>query len=343
MTMVAALALCSVDGSWSLAQDALQDQSGAPAGGGGLRGGGLNRLRGAAAPATADAVDFESILRRPIKVDFADTPLSDVVDFFSDHFDINIRLDHKGLTDAAVDPSAPVTCSLRKPISFESALRLILEEFDLTLVIQDEVVKITSKEKADEILTAKVYAVGDLLDRGPRRQAIDPLIATITSTIQPDSWDDNGGPGSISRVASTLVISQKRDVHTEIQDLLVQLRAQLPKKPVPDATTDASPRDDLTTMVYKLEHASGKETLDAITQLIAPASWRPDGGAIAVVSIKEVMHTDKGDVDRSWDALLVRQKDSVQEEIQAVLDELGRLRGSAIMLSSGAFGGLPSP
>ena len=50
-----------------------------------------------------------------------------------------------------------------KGISLRSALRLILEEFDLTYVVQDEVLKITSKEKADEILTTRVYPVADLV------------------------------------------------------------------------------------------------------------------------------------------------------------------------------------
>jgi len=95
-------------------------------------------------------------------LEFADTPLSDVVDFIKNKHEIEIQLDSKGLTDAAVDPSAPITRSV-KGISLRSALRLILEEFDLTYVVQDEVLKITSKEKADEILTTRVYPVADLV------------------------------------------------------------------------------------------------------------------------------------------------------------------------------------
>ena len=144
------------------------------------------------------AAQIETALRQPVSLEFTNTPLSKVVDFCGNKFDIDIRLDAKGLTDAAVDPAAPVTFATRKPISFESALRLILEEFDLTFVTQDEVLKITSKEKADDILTTKVYYVGDLVRR--RRDAspsFGPLMNMITSTIQPDSWEDNGGPGSI--------------------------------------------------------------------------------------------------------------------------------------------------
>ena len=54
----------------------------------------------------------------------------------------------------------------------------------------------------------------------------DSLIDLIVQTIQPDSWDANGGPGSITRFQNnlSLVISQKQDVHEEIGDLLAQLR-----------------------------------------------------------------------------------------------------------------------
>ena len=38
--------------------------------------------------------------------EFADTPLSDVVDYIKNKHEIEIQLDSKGLTDAAVDPSA---------------------------------------------------------------------------------------------------------------------------------------------------------------------------------------------------------------------------------------------
>ncbi len=54
----------------------------------------------------------------------------------------------------------------------------------------------------------------------------DSLIDLITSTIQPTTWDDVGGPGSIAPFETNLsiVVSQTQDVHEEIVDLLEQLR-----------------------------------------------------------------------------------------------------------------------
>ena len=54
----------------------------------------------------------------------------------------------------------------------------------------------------------------------------DPLVELITTTVKPQTWDDVGGPGSISHFANnlSLVISQTEEVHQAIADLLEQLR-----------------------------------------------------------------------------------------------------------------------
>jgi general secretion pathway protein D len=54
----------------------------------------------------------------------------------------------------------------------------------------------------------------------------DTLIELITSTIVPDSWEQNGGNGAIEPFPTnlSLVISTTQDVHEQIADLLDQLR-----------------------------------------------------------------------------------------------------------------------
>jgi len=54
----------------------------------------------------------------------------------------------------------------------------------------------------------------------------DSLIELITTTIEPDSWDEVGGAGSIAPFETnlSLVVSQTQDVHEQIVDLLEQLR-----------------------------------------------------------------------------------------------------------------------
>jgi hypothetical protein len=183
--------------------------------------------------ATAIEEHIAQVVEEVVSIDFHQTRLIDAVARLSATYGVPMRLDNKGLTDVAVDPDAPVTFSVRG-ISLRAALDLMLEAFDLTWVIQGEVVKITSKEKADEILTTNIYPVSDLIGVG---RNWGPLMNTITNTIQPDSWDDNGGPGSVQpfAVGDLLIISQKRDVHEEIAELFVKIRRETGTAPRPTA------------------------------------------------------------------------------------------------------------
>ncbi|UUO05971.1 general secretion pathway protein GspD [Blastopirellula sp. J2-11] len=54
----------------------------------------------------------------------------------------------------------------------------------------------------------------------------DSLIQLITTTIEPESWEELGGPGAVSPFATnlSLVVSQTQEVHDKIADLLEQLR-----------------------------------------------------------------------------------------------------------------------
>jgi hypothetical protein len=94
--------------------------------------------------------------------DFFEAPLTDVVTFLQDRHKINVELDVPGLDLAGVTPEDTVTKQLSN-ISLRSALRLLLKDLELTYVIKDEVLQITSQEAAGENLVTKVYNVGDLV------------------------------------------------------------------------------------------------------------------------------------------------------------------------------------
>ncbi len=56
------------------------------------------------------------------------------------------------------------------------------------------------------------------------RTSIDDLIEAIKSTIEPESWDDVGGPGSIAPLGNNLLISNEEHVHEQITKLLDSFR-----------------------------------------------------------------------------------------------------------------------
>lgn len=165
---------------------------------------------------------FLAALEEPTTINFTETPLQDVVDYLKSAHKIEIQLHTRALEDVAIGSDTPVTCHL-KDVNLASALNLLLTDMDLTYIIKNEVLLITTKDMAATELLTRTYPVGDLVE--PKGE--DKLIKAITSTVQPMTWDEVGGPGSIVFVpaAKSFVISQLREVHDEVLTLLRALRS----------------------------------------------------------------------------------------------------------------------
>jgi hypothetical protein len=56
------------------------------------------------------------------------------------------------------------------------------------------------------------------------KTSIQALINAITSTIDPDSWEELSGPGSIARIGTSLIIRNDAGVHDQIDALFTLLR-----------------------------------------------------------------------------------------------------------------------
>ena len=93
---------------------------------------------------------------------FIDEPLENVVDILKQKHSIPIVIDLRALDDLGLTPDIPVTKNLES-VSLRSGLRLLLQDLDLTYMIKDEVLQITTPDAAETNLVTKVYPVGDLV------------------------------------------------------------------------------------------------------------------------------------------------------------------------------------
>jgi hypothetical protein len=104
-------------------------------------------------------------------VDFSIEPqsLKDALDFIAARYSIPIVPDAKALEDANVDLSAEVHGTY-PGIKLRNLFKLLLEQMSqpLTYVIENEVLKITTVDKANEKLSIRMYPVGDLI-MGPQQ------------------------------------------------------------------------------------------------------------------------------------------------------------------------------
>lgn len=100
-------------------------------------------------------------LNATTEVNFTDIPLKDALDFLKETHHINILADQRVLSEAGISVDQQVTLVM-SGVSLKSVLRLLLQPLTLTYVIQDEVLKITTAEEAENIMQTRVYPVADL-------------------------------------------------------------------------------------------------------------------------------------------------------------------------------------
>lgn len=102
-----------------------------------------------------------SALDQPTEVEFIDTSLKDALDFIEDLHKIEIWVNEAKIMEEGIATDQPVNLQL-SGVSLRSALRLMLEPLQLTYVIRNEVMEITTLTDAETALSTRVYPVADL-------------------------------------------------------------------------------------------------------------------------------------------------------------------------------------
>ena len=110
---------------------------------------------------------IQAALRETLKtpLNYEAEQLDVVISEIADEYNIPIIFDKAALEEVAISPESEVSVNLRN-VSLRSALNIMLKEpglEDLTYVIDDEVLLITTEEKANATLKVKVYPVADLV------------------------------------------------------------------------------------------------------------------------------------------------------------------------------------
>src|SRR5690606_2849097 len=105
---------------------------------------------------------------------FNETPMSEVIGVLRDDYEIEIQLDAQALDDRGLTEEDTVTVNLRN-IRLDSALDLMLKQHDLTYIIRNEVLLITSQDEAAATLETRAYPA----DLVPSQDA-EALIKVIT-------------------------------------------------------------------------------------------------------------------------------------------------------------------
>jgi hypothetical protein len=176
---------------------------------------------------SANEARIASALDEPTELDFTEQPLSDVIDYLKQKHGIEIQFDRSALTAAGVTGDTPISRTLRD-ITLESALGLVLGELNLTSIVRDEVLLITSSTAAQSMVETRVYPVFDLVmipaGQLPPVDGLDydSLIAVLAEVATAE--DAASTPLRAYRPAGALIVTRSLSAHRRIERLLADLR-----------------------------------------------------------------------------------------------------------------------
>lgn len=163
-------------------------------------------------------------LNSTLTAPFTSTKLREAIDYLQDKTGQTIILDDASLKDANVDKDDPVDFPKRK-VTFRTILRKILADRGLTYVIRDEMLVVVTPQKARDMMVARTYPVGDLvnpiLTGGPlfnlawSQQTAQLLIDQIKSSVDPSVWEQ-GGTITYNPALRALLIRAPAEVHYQM-------------------------------------------------------------------------------------------------------------------------------
>ena len=159
-------------------------------------------------------------LQRAGRFDYVDTPLRDVVEEIASHYKMQMMIDTQAIIDDGLAGADALITFRSSDMALENALELMLDKLQLTTVIKNEVLLVTTRDVAENRLDTRVYR----WTSGEWPIDNEILMQTILHSVEPDSWQENGGIGTMALVTDGLVISASQHVHRQINKLLGQFR-----------------------------------------------------------------------------------------------------------------------
>ncbi len=199
----------------------------------------IAQTRESSPPATPDfrggcliggAERIDKLLRQATSADYEASPMSDVLDQLSVDHQVTILI-HDSARDFGFDEDCTVTIKVYG-MPLVLLLENILEPYDCTVTVHNDVLKVISNDRAPEMPEQRVYNCSALLEKlqsGDPESNLGRLTEILTATLDPDSWEVNGGSGLIAELEGRLVISQTLRNHLAIEQLLATLDRKFPR------------------------------------------------------------------------------------------------------------------
>ncbi|HYH68160.1 MAG TPA: STN domain-containing protein [Urbifossiella sp.] len=173
-----------------------------------------------------------SALDKAVTISVKDQPLEYALQELSTAMNEKLLVDEKSLRDLDLDLKKLVSVNSRG-LSARTALRQLLASNGLTFVVREEMIQIVTVERSRDLLTTRVYYLGDLIQALPlggapqtgtfldfqQTQAnAEKLITMIKASVDPLAWQGNGGSGTVTFHAPSMsiIVRASNEVHATL-------------------------------------------------------------------------------------------------------------------------------
>jgi hypothetical protein len=176
-------------------------------------------------------------LDTPVDATFKNSRFQDVMEYLSTAGNRTIVVDPAAAAEVNLNYDSPINMSARGQLALKTTLRQVLAPYNLTFVVRDGVIHVTTPQKARDLMTTKVYYLGDLIfgglyggapnigvaaDQVQVVQNISALVEMITGAVDPLSWEKRGGQGhlGVNMPTLSLTVRQSQEVHVMLRSSL---------------------------------------------------------------------------------------------------------------------------
>lgn len=250
----------------------------------------------------ARRVDVARRLNDPLEaIETSGVPLADFLQLITDMTTLPITLDPTALPAIKVSPETKVTINL-KGTKVGDVLTEALRPHNLAFIATDRQVVVLPAASTKVELREIKHEVADLAKTEVEAKVLAELIHAM---IDPASWDDAGGRGSIKVEGTTITIAQTPEAHFATVVLCEKLRlarqmptrsayparvlALAPRAMAADAVLDTPvtmnfvPPTRLTRVADHIKRTTGLRVL-VDWRTLADAGWTPEGEVKAGVA-----------------------------------------------------------
>ena len=154
-------------------------------------------------------------LEQMISIDFNEIAMQKVVIELQLKLGLQILL-HESAMDNGLDEELPVTARLID-LRGSSILDILLEPFECTYRVQDGVVMVCSDDEACDRPAREVFALFDSRIKEERLEAL------VVELVDPESWEINGGNGTLASYDGRLIVVQSEKNICDVRDLLISI------------------------------------------------------------------------------------------------------------------------